>query len=309
MSGEIKMELAISQNIYYSNHKQIQLTQVAESLLALERIIQRTPAVLEKLLPQTQIDNVFIYINKLEAGSLLEDIIVKYVFGTQENLDSFILKSREVCGMDTLDKKPLLKLIIISSVLLGCGYAAHYFGSSKENKTVIQNQYNCMIKLGSELSGTTESQFKDIIESSITSKTSLAKDTTKFIKPAKSDKDSFIYFDTEKKVCIPPEVIRAVPSSIQEDITDEYLKDFKNVEISIRAIDRDSFKRGWAVVIESISTKRISLQLDNDIDPESLVGLWTFNGDVTVIFERGDNGDVPKKVFLRKIINMPPESA
>jgi hypothetical protein len=174
----------------------------------------------------------------------------------------------------------------------------------------IQNQYNYTIKLGSELSGLTEYQFKHIIESSISSKTNLAKDTTKFIKPAKSDKDSFIYFDKEKEGCIPPEVIRAVPSSLQEDIADEYLRDFKNVEVLIRAIDLDSFKRGWAVVIGSISDRRIPLQLDIDIDPESLVGLRLFNGDVTVMFERVDNGaDVPKRVFLRKIISKPLEGA
>lgn len=303
------MELLVPQRIYYSNHNQIQLTQVAESLLALERIIQRTPSALEKIFTESQIENVYVYINKLEAGSLYEDIVVKFFFGKQENLDRYILKTREVCGMETLDKKPILKLVIFSTILFGGVYAASYFGSSKENKTVIENQYNYAIKLGSEWSGTTESQFRNIIESSVPSKSSLAKDTTKFIRPAKSDKNSFIYFDAEKEVFIPPEVIRAVPSSIQEDITDEYLKDFKNVEISIRAIDRDSFKRGWAVVIDSICNKRIPLQVDSDINPESLIGLWVLNGDVTVLFERGDNGDTPKKVFLRKIINRSSEGA
>lgn len=302
------MELSVTQTIYYSNHKEIQLSQVAESLLALERIIYRTPSALEKLFPDTQIEKVYVYINKLETGSLYEDIVVKFFFGSQENMDKFILKSREVCGMETLDKKPILKFVIFSTILFGGVYAASYFGSSKESKTIIENQYNYAIKLGSEWSGTTENQFKTIIESSVSSKSSLAKDTTKFIRPAKSDKNSFIYFDAEKEVFIPPEVIRAVPSSIQEDITDEYLKDFKNVEISIRAIDLDSFKRGWAVVIESISDKRISLQLDNDIDPESLIGLRSFNGDITVMYERGENGDIPKKVFLRKIITSPEKS-
>lgn len=296
------MELSVSQSIYYSNHKQIQLSKVAESLLALENIIQITPNVLEKIFIETQINHVYVYINKLESGSLYEDIIVKYIFGSQENLDQFIIKTREVCGMKTLDKKPILKIIIIATILLGGLYAAHYFGSSKESKTVIQNQYNYTIKLGSDLSGTTESQFKSVIESSVPNKSNLAKDTTKFIKPAKSDKNSFIYFDTEKKVFIPPEVIRAIPSSIQEDAADEYLKDYKNVDISIRAIDLDSFKRGWAVVIESVCEKRMPLQLDNDINPESLIGLRHFVGDVTVMFERGDKGDKPKKVFLRKII-------
>ncbi|GAW67969.1 hypothetical protein GPEL0_01r4081 [Geoanaerobacter pelophilus] len=297
------MELSVTQNIYYSSEKKIQLTQVAESLLALERIICRTPAALEKLFPDTQIEKVYVYIDKLESGSIYEDIVVKFVFGSQENLDDFILKSRNACGMETLDKKPILKLLILSTILFGGVYAASYFGSSKESKTVIQNQYNYAIKLGSELSGTSVEQFKDIIESSVSSRSSLAKDTTKFIRPAKFDKKSFIYFDIEKEVFIPPEVIRAVPASLREDISDEYLKDFTNVEVSIRAIDLDSFKRGWAVVIDVISDKRIPLQLDNDINPESLIGLRSFNGDVTVMYERGESGDIPKKVFLRKIIN------
>ena len=297
------MELSVSQRIYYSNHDQIQLSQVAESLLALERIIQRTPSALEQIFDQTKIEKVYVYINKLEAGSLYEDIVVKFFFASQENMDKNILAAREKCGMEALDKKPVLKFVLFSTLLFGGIYAATYFGSTDENKIIIQNQYNYSIKLGSESSGLSEREFRHIIESSISNKANLAKDTTKFIRPAKSDQTASIYFDEENEVFIPSEVIRAIPTSIQDDIADEYLSDYKNVEISIRATDLDSFKRGWAAVIEKVSDRRISLQLDSDIDPETIMGLRTFHGDVTVLFERGGNGDIPKKAFLRGLRN------
>ena len=81
------MELTTTHRIYYSNKEHIPLSEIADSLLALEGLIRQSPDVLENLFPGTKIYGVEVYLSELKSGSLYEDVLVKFVFGSQDKLD------------------------------------------------------------------------------------------------------------------------------------------------------------------------------------------------------------------------------
>lgn len=120
--------------------------------------------------------------------------------------------------------------------------------------------------------------------------------------PAKRDPNATITFNDNKELIINNDAVRAMPRFARAPEDEPYIEDFKDIELIIRATDLDSSKRGWAVVIPEIHTKRTRLQLDPGIKPEILIGKSKIMAEVTVIFEYDDEDNkIPKLVFLRKI--------
>ncbi|PPD35841.1 MAG: hypothetical protein CTY19_02000 [Methylomonas sp.] len=299
------MELIVNQKIYYSNKEWIPVREVATSLIALESIIRQTPEVLEGMFPGTRVDLVEVYINELKSDSLYEDIVVKFLFGSQEKLDEVITNIRERIGMDNIAKNPqLLSAIILVMILTG---GAYYLGKDKssapEQKTTIEANNNTIIQIGAGHVEMDAHDFKTIIENAVKDKEKLAKNAIQIIKPAKLDPNATITFEDNSDLSISSESIKAMPSQIQEAEEEEFIEDFENIELEIRAIDLDSSKRGWAVVVPSLHKKRVKLQLDPTIEPEDLFDKRKISAEVTIIFGRDkEYKKLPKLVFLRKII-------
>ena len=119
------MEITTHHQILYSNRELIPLRDVASSLLSLENIIKHSPSVLEQLFPGVMIHETQVYIEKITAGSLYEDIIVKFIFGSQARLDQFISDARDALYMTKLKtNKQILTAIVASLILTGGAYYA-----------------------------------------------------------------------------------------------------------------------------------------------------------------------------------------
>jgi len=298
------MELTTTHKIYYSNKRHIPLAEMAESLIALEGIIKQSPNVLENLFPGTKIQGIEIYLSELRSGSLYEDVVIKFIFGSQEKFDEFITNIRERTGLDNLkSNNQLLSVIIVTMALTGGSY---YLGKSNNTEAaennVIENNINIVINNGAKMIQMEPDEFRSVIEDSITDKDKLAKDSIKFIKPAKRDTGADITFDEDPDISVSNDSVQAMPRFLTEPEPEEAIEDFDKIEVVIRATDLDSNRRGWAAIIPSISNKRVKLQLDPHINSEDLMQHPTLLGSVTVIFKYDDNGNkIPSLYFLREI--------
>lgn len=299
------MELTVHQQIYYSNKELVPIKDVAESLLALEAIIRQSPDVLEAMFPGTKIQSVEIYINELKSDSIWEDVVVKFIFGSQKKFDEFIANARERIGMDNIMNNPqLLSSIILVMILSG---GAYYLGKDKsatpEQKATIEANNNTIIQIGAGMVDLSTEDFKAIIDSAIKDKEKLAKNAIKVVNPAKRDPEASITFNDNEELRIQNESVKAMPRFVQEPEDEEYIEDYKNIELEIRAIDLDSTKRGWAVVVPDLHKRRVRLQLDPTVSPEDLLDKRKVNANVTVIFGYDkEYNKIPKLVFLREII-------
>lgn len=299
------MELTVHQQIYYSNRELVPIKDVAESLLALEAIIRQSPDVLEAMFPGTKIQSVEVYINELKSDSIWEDVVVKFIFGSQQKFDEFIASARERIGMDNIMNNPqLLSSIILVMILSG---GAYYLGKDKsatpEQKATIEANNNIIIQIGAGMVDLSSEDFKAIIDSAIKDKERLAKNAIKVVNPAKRDPEASITFNDNEELRIQTESVKAMPRFVQEPEDEEYIEDYRNIELEIRAIDLDSTKRGWAVVVPDLHKRRVRLQLDPTVNPENLLDKRKVNANVTVIFGHDkEYNKIPKLVFLREII-------
>lgn len=73
------MELETRHQILYSNKHSIPLAEAAKSLNALDKIFRQSTYSLERLLPGLKVLDMDIFIDKIEAGSLWESMIVKFL--------------------------------------------------------------------------------------------------------------------------------------------------------------------------------------------------------------------------------------
>ncbi|WP_022949502.1 hypothetical protein [Methylohalobius crimeensis] len=299
------MELTVSQQIYYSNKKLVPIKEVAESLLSLEEVIRHSPKVLESLFPGTKVQAVDIFIKELRSDSIWEDVVVKFLFGSQENLDQFISHARKRMGMDKIMSNPQLLSAIILVLILSS--VAYYLGreqsATPEQQATIEANNNTIINIGAGMMEMSAEEFKALVDGAIANKAKLAKYAARVVKPAKNDPGASITFNGNEELRITPETVKAIPDIVSDPENEEFVQDFEKISMELRATDLDSTKRGWAVVVPAIGKERIKLQLDPGVSPERLYEKRKFKGNATIIFQSDRKHNmVPKLVFLREII-------
>jgi hypothetical protein len=304
------MEITTHHQIFYSNKELIPLKEVASSLLSLENIIKHSPSVLEQLFPGVMIKETQVYIEKLTAGTLYEDIIVKFIFGGQARMDQAIADAREALHMAKLSTNKQILTAIVASLILSGGlfYAGKYLLAKPEEVSKIEiNNSNIMV-YGADLAGVSSEEFKKMISRSLQGKESkVGKDAIKIVRPAKRDPEAEIVFDGNPMISVSPESIKAMPDFVPEE-GDEEIEEFRNVRLQIRAIDLDSFKRGWAAIIPSLSNRRVKLQLAPTVKPQQLTAGASVHGNIDVLFMHSEDGErIPKLVFLKEIV--PPKKS
>lgn len=297
------MELTTTHRIYYSNKEHIPLSEIADSLLALESLIRQSPCVLENLFPGIKIFDVEVYLGELKSGSLYEYVLVKFVFGNQEKFDEFVNNVRERLGLQYLkNNNQLLSAIIAVLTLMG---GAYYYGKTdtqSDNKTKLEANNNIVINIGANLIEMKSEEFRSAVEAGVKDKDKLIKNAIRFVKPAKRDPEAHIRFDDNTKLQINSDAVKAMPSHIIESEPEEVVEDHDRVEVLIRAVDLDSRRKGWAAIIPNISNRRVKLQLDPHIDGETLMQHPAAIANVTVIFKYVAEGErVPVLYFVREI--------
>jgi hypothetical protein len=297
------MELTTGQSIYYSNKGHLPIEDVAASLLALKAILEVTPDVLERIAPGLNIQKVHIHLSEIRTGSLWEDVVVKFIWGSQEKLTEHMAELRENCHMEQImENKKLLGCIVLALILGGGLYLLTKNKASDEQKASIQANQNIIINIGSEMAGLSAEQFKAIIDGAIARNDQVPKEAVKIVRPAKREDGASITMNGEPSTAIDSKAIRSMPSATPDDESVEIVEDFPHVEIQIRAIDLDSTKRGWAAVIPSVNNRRAKMHLDPHIKVSDLLGKTSVTGDVTVIFKHDDTGNkIPALIFLREL--------
>jgi hypothetical protein len=298
----------VSQKIYYSNEEYVPIGEIAHSLIALEALIKQAPDVLEALFPDSSIIIVDVFINELKSDSIWEDLVVKFIFGSQQRFDECIENTRQRIGMEEIMSNPKFLSAIIIAMILGGG--AYYLGKSnspadKKAKATIEANNNTIIQIGSGMVDMSAEEFTKLVITAIKNKDKLAKNAANIIKPAKRDNNASITFNEDPTLKITNDSVKAMPEykSITEE-PEETIEDFPNITLEIRAIDLDSSKRGWAVVAPLLHKRRVKLQLDPSVKPSDLQNKASVNANVTVIWGVDtENKKIPKLIFLREIIN------
>lgn len=288
--------------IFYSTKQAVPVGDIAKALVALEKIILSSEQAFEGI-TSIDIDKIEVLISKLESGSLIEDIVIKFFFKDQAGLDAFIAKVRS----KTLENGMVGKSLVVGAVLATAVGTGAYYAASQSNgggQTTITANNNVIINIGAGEVGMTPEAFKAVVETAIKDKKVLAENTVQFFKPARADRNASITFDDNDAVRFSPDVIAATPTAVKLD-KPEHTKDYSDVDLQIRATDLDSLKRGWAGVIPDLLDRRVPLKLAENVNPNDL-NHFQVRADVTVFYKRQRRGSgselIPDYVLVRNVI-------
>lgn len=290
-----ELQLDFRENFYYSTKKPVTVKEIIESLQGLEFVVKQTRGTLQKL-TDCKIDGVQLYVDELKSGSLIEDVIVRVFFGSEEEKNKFCEKIHEKIG----DGK--MRNTIITAVLVGIiGYGIYLAIKPSDPNYVINANHNVNINIGDSQKITNE-ELTEIIRDSITNQKSLAQNTIKVLSPARTDESSSIQIGD--MATIPASTIMKTPTELNlQPLTD--VVDYNDVPVIIRAMDLDKSNKGWGGIIVDKVDQRTKITFDPNIDINILAGRSSFMADVTVIktLTNKDNEYKPTEIFIRSIKN------
>lgn len=285
--------LVFRHRIFYSNQHAVPAVEIADALLALDRLVQRIPNVMRLAVPRTPKIKARLYVEQVESGSLQEDIIVALGFGSKEEMDTTLAMWRKKLGIDLKTRAGVIRAILYGLVAIGVYHAIgvgvqKVFSPTPEQKAQMEVSHNTIIQIGAGELQMTPEQFSAVLKA-VPNQNKNAADAVRFIAPAKRDAKADIVIDGDATVSFPTDYIAATPTDFQPPDTSDF-NVANDVAIELRALDLDSTSSGWAAVIPSISPRRVKLELAETIKPADLFGRKFITGDVEITSKKNKAG-------------------
>lgn len=273
-----------SYTVYYKTPNPVPLKSIIDSLQGLERLIETTPRVLKKL---TGINNLglSIEVSEIKSGSLIEKILIKYFFDSEEGLNEFLEKVKKVIP-------PKYLAAALGAGLLG--YGAYLLNNPTQTSSVtVGDITNSVVNIGG-VQQIPDPVAKAIIEG-VNNKKEVAAATVNVIKPAKDQAGSSILIDgldNNSGYEFSSKFIDGVPSELPSEPM-ETTASLTKVVVDIRATDLDNRERGWEGRISGL-TGRIKIEFDSDVDIADVDRRKTFEADVVLTRRLRSNSSEPK---------------
>jgi hypothetical protein len=285
------IELSLQGQVYFSNKERVPIGELADSLLALDRLTQYAPDFIQQVFSDVHVHRITAYLNSLETGSIEENVIWQLLVSVQEKLKYGLEKGKGSQSFELLKNNPnIVAWLLVALLLMGGSYAAKVMNPDKA-KTQIEHQTTIILNAGRDITGLDSDALREALDKSIKSKAKLAKEAVKFAKPAKRDPSSSITINREFELS--QEVLKEFPGSFLQDADDagEYVE-YDSTEIQIRATDLDSKDRGWGAIIPAFGPRRIRLHIAPGIDLGRIAAGRVLNGNVLIQFSRDEDGNI-----------------
>ena len=299
-----------SLKLKYTNNNGIPVKQIAESLLALETQIEFLPFSINRIFHYKRIRNLkvekcIVRLTRLESGSLKEDIIIRLFFKSKKNLFRIIDNIRNKYKLDIMTEKflvPILFGLIAGHLLNSCSGK----NGTDSSVNIDMSNNNGVIIAGSEMYGMGTDEFIKILKDSTeniskSKQRKLQNSALNIVRPIQNGKGNLNITESENFVFKGNDIMN-LPEKTTDDLIQEDAEVLNDVEIQIRALDRDNGKQGWKAIIPTISNARVKLVLPHDINLEELANNETIKGNVIVLWSTKDGKKRPKEYAIRSII-------
>ena len=301
------MELQFPHHVKYSSDNWT-IDEVILSLQGQRKLLEAGSSTLERLIKGFEIERLEIRVEKIQAGSLYEDLVV-VVYGVyQKDIDPAVAtKVENMFGLSIPPEyQPLASIALLLVALSVAKFAINAVQNKKkdDNKPSIhiQGDYNTIVNLAAEKLNLTPDQVETALHESLppNKRRSLIKSVTNFFRPKTEDNANSI--EIKGVMEIPRETLAEYPTDNElSDIDDSRNIDIPQATIQIRATDRDKNKTGWAAVV--LNDKRFKRRMDMDLYPtvnaEELAKCDIVKADITIEGQRKADGTFkPTKIHL-----------
>lgn len=293
--------IEVPYKVKYTNKEAVTVDKLVESLLAYEKLLKRVGPFVEEVCNGATVVDIEVLVYRVEAGSLLEDFLVKIVFRDKENYD----KAIEVAGK-MFETNP----IITGAVCLG---VAAYIGFGVRNALVNQGvttpptsivaHSGAIVQTGGKMN-ISEKAITEILNKS-RDKKRLSQDAIAAIAPAQLEEGATIEFNDNQleELTITSAFAKDAPSKYEPPEKTQDTEVLLNTEIEIWASDKDSNTRSWAGIVPGRINKRINFELNEAINPNNLHGNRSVHADIVITTELDPKRKefLPKKVEILKV--------
>lgn len=286
------MYIQFQQEIYYSNKEHVPLSEIAKSLLALEKAAAAAPRALELLYKDVVPQGVQIYVDELQSGSLSEKLKYYVRLAFQKQMGDEFGVEPNLLEIQSESKKQDIAAWVIAAILVMAIQTAKDKFFPGTSSVHIEQQVNVTLQAGRDITGIDEQTLRNVIKQAVQENPEAMKGAVGFVKPAKLDPEASIQID--KKPYLSSQAILEIPSSIPDEPQNERALELTNTTIAIRATDKDSSKKGWAATIAEYSEKRMRLHIAPGVDLNYLAHHDVVVGNVTIFYSIDDTGKVYK---------------
>lgn len=290
----------LSYKIKYETANPVPLEEIIDALNSLNTLLSSASSVISEI-SHVEIQGHQLYVEKIESGSLLEDISVALIFGDKEKMDDFL---RWLHGTNM--RHVLVGVLLGGALVVGYGLLTQNNADpSVNNGTQVTNSPNAMVINFPE--GTLDEETRSLVNQEVAkrikNKNEFAKQTLNFFEPARADNNSYISLgEGTGRAEIPTNTIQSVPKKYTAKKNNRF-EDLNGVTVELRATDLDNKKSGWAGSIEGI-TGRVKVELDPTIDPIEIYGKTKVLANITLErdFKQQANQMVPKRIIIRSLL-------
>lgn len=297
-------ELILEHEVYFEFDGPVSVKDATASMEGLATIIRQLPLFLNDLQKAGRIPDVEVFVREIHEGSLLQKYLLKLMFKSDEDLNAFLERWSKKLNLDNLSDKVKIG-IIIAAIVGAAGF--QYVGSKLGQPAInITGDNNIIVRDVSIQLEVSQEQIERALEKSVMRKpTEMMEAAHKLIRPARAAKDGgTIHFNGKDAggVKLSKESINEFPREFKKPPASEEDIPYENIELMVRATDRDNLKTGWAVVIPKVSSDRIRMVISPKVNLDKIVRYETVRGDVIVTYKINEKGH--KKPVLCHLLKL-----
>lgn len=283
--------------IVYNTSKPVPIKEIILALQGLDGVLKTMPKVVAGL-TGCEIDGTEFLIQSIESGSLIEDIIINFLFKDRASLDAFVAK---------MENNKVIKTAVISTALVALTLYGLQLASPGKPSTNITANNNVIINVGAAEAGLTPEAFAAVVRAAVGDKKGLAESSLKLIGPARADTGSTVAISDvaasgSPKFEITAEAISDTPKRIELQ-ANERIEEYKHVVLTIRATNLDSKKLGWAGKLGD-RDERLPIELDPAVSESDIFGREKITVDAALVFrEKGRSMEMKAtRIYVRQVL-------
>jgi hypothetical protein len=297
------MEVRFPHQILYEVPADVPVADAIDALLGAERVLLDIGPLLERLVPDLQIQ-VRVYVREITGGSLREVLIAALFITYQKDLEKEVPDFvNKLFGVDLTEHSTMATVLFVLLLYYGAEFVFKLVNKTVEHSH-LRDALDGMVHAVAGQFHLSEEAIRRVLEDRYGSDSRggssrvklLSRAALRVFAPSKRQNNAAMAVGYMR---IEPLLIAEVPSDarileLEDPSTTEPVE---NVRIELHAQDVDRAKIGWAAIIPEISETRLRMQIYPPLKPEDIYTKATLMGDIILVSRRNEAGQMEPYMF------------
>ena len=302
------MEISLKHGVQYEITEAVSVDDLVSSIQAHARLLDQAGKILTDAIPGLNIQSQRVSVLNLRQESPLRELFAfSLVVAFQKELTEEVPQIiTDITGLNVPDQYDTLVTVLVMLVAIygvSKAFDAMFPEKPKDN---LQKAQDSLSKKAAKMLGITVDRLMASVEVLFTgrSRRVLVGASQKVFAPTRAHSGAYIS-DEKGTALVGPEATRDAqaasglpfePEDENKPNTDSEL--YLDVRIILHAMDRDNKKSGWAGHCPDLFDDRIKMHLEKNLEPGALFGKNEIQGDILLIREEDEDGEMQPKEFL-----------